>query len=741
MSPLEILADGDARLLEELRQASHELTSLLEERRAASAEERLQAAESAEPGRLFGTSGIRGRILPELSGNGLDPLVQHGEVPALLAYHLGLCLGEYLHGECLRGEGERRVYLARDVRSSGPLLAMLLCRGLLAAGIEVAYLGVTPTPSHVLYEPATVVVLTASHNPPDNNGIKVFRHGQPISRQLEELLEVQVASAAWLWERWRVPLVGDEEVHLLDARQAHRERLGAFLTEWATACGLLGERLPLAGRVLPLDLAHGAAACERPNWRLLPSPHLRLLLDLGVIVIGYALEQNGAGVNYRCGAAYLYGETEIAPSPEDVLAVAHGRGSFGAGQTRWLLFDPTKLGEVPAWLVAALAAGSPVTTEGDLPCVQLLPEVALDLPAEALLPALLVDGDADRLLCAALPLLDEDEPYLSGDLLLRVLLETSTSRELPLLLWTYESGLSIAKHLEHHNAHDTGAGYIASQVVNVGDRNLITKMLEAALPGAVGAEPSGHILLARPRADGAPGVVILDDPFAAYLLLLRHLAADDYRLDRVLHQLTAKVPQVPAMRKPDAYGPFGALAPGHKRVLEFSYLGEDGRRRVSPYGMGATGFLIETLLQAFRDLFSDRENPPGSPPSYRFTALWESVCEDGWLPDQDGDVQVAHGEGYEFRVRLTHEEALGPDVLYLQVDRPSAGGPVRVGEVVLRNSGTRPKNSGYVKLWPSVPGAESFPEEQLFLEVMRRVAVERVGFTDGCVLSLLAMGG
>ena len=136
--------------------------------------------------RLFGTNGIRGVVGKEMT--------------AELAMRVGRAVGTFL--------GRGRVALARDTRLSGPMLSRAVASGLLASGCHVVELGVAPTPA-AQFTVAKVggfqggVIVTASHNPREHNGIKVIdARGMEMRREDEEAIEAiyfgeRFADAAW----------------------------------------------------------------------------------------------------------------------------------------------------------------------------------------------------------------------------------------------------------------------------------------------------------------------------------------------------------------------------------------------------------------------------------------------------------------------------------------------------------------------------------------------------------------
>jgi phosphoglucosamine mutase len=124
-------------------------------------------------GRLFGTDGIRG--------------VANVDLTATLAYDLGRALGHYADG------AGRSVVVGRDTRRSGEMLVSALAAGLSSVGTDVVDLGVVTTPC-LAYVAETGdhvagVMVSASHNPPDDNGLKVVSGGRKMDDEAEERLE------------------------------------------------------------------------------------------------------------------------------------------------------------------------------------------------------------------------------------------------------------------------------------------------------------------------------------------------------------------------------------------------------------------------------------------------------------------------------------------------------------------------------------------------------------------------
>ena len=124
-------------------------------------------------GRLFGTSGIRAIVNEELTPE--------------LAIKAGLALGTHLKN---RG----KVIVGRDTRTSSEMLESALTSGLLAAGCDVIDIGIAPTPTISFltkyFQADAGAVITASHNPPNYNGIKFFtKTTMAFTQKHEEQIE------------------------------------------------------------------------------------------------------------------------------------------------------------------------------------------------------------------------------------------------------------------------------------------------------------------------------------------------------------------------------------------------------------------------------------------------------------------------------------------------------------------------------------------------------------------------
>ncbi len=223
-------------------------------------------------GKLFGTDGIRGVVNAGLDGE--------------LAYQVGLAAAAVLAGE---KQGGRPLFtIGKDTRVSSDLLEAALVAGLCSAGADVLKLGVFPTPGvafATIREKADAgVVISASHNPFEHNGIKIFNgQGFKLSDQLEDKIEDIVLN------RREVPRKTHGELgRMTDADPAQRE---AYLDHLA---GTISS--DLAGLRILVDCANGAASATAPR---LFARFPKLRCDV------ICAEPDGVNINNGCGSTHI----------------------------------------------------------------------------------------------------------------------------------------------------------------------------------------------------------------------------------------------------------------------------------------------------------------------------------------------------------------------------------------------------------------------------------------------------
>jgi phosphoglucosamine mutase len=227
--------------------------------------------EAGQRGRLFGTDGVRG--------------VAGHDLTASLATDLSAAAAAVLVGDA-GDAGPATAVVGRDPRTSGEFLEAAVVAGLASAGVDVLRLGVIPTPG-VAYLTRALgaafgVVISASHNPAQDNGIKFFgRGGVKLPDAVEDQIEDRLS-------RGPSPRAGASFGRVSDAG-AEQERYLDYLLST-----LPGPRA-LAGLRVVADCAHGAA------YRIAP----RALRRAGAEVIAIGAEPDGLNINAGYGSTCL----------------------------------------------------------------------------------------------------------------------------------------------------------------------------------------------------------------------------------------------------------------------------------------------------------------------------------------------------------------------------------------------------------------------------------------------------
>ena len=240
--------------------------------------------------RLFGTDGVRGLAN--------DTLTPH------LALQLGAAAAEVLAAHAVNGTGHPRVVLGRDPRISGEMLEAALAAGISSRGVDVDLLGVLPTPA-VAFETAQRdaafgVMISASHNPMPDNGIKFFAAGgHKLDDALEDEIEARLGST-----HKTSPTGGD----IGRINQAQTEAHEAYLEH------LLSTRTHhLSGLTVVVDAANGAASYAAPE----------AYERAGATVIALHNEPNGLNINDNCGSTHMESLRDAVLSHGADLGLAH----------------------------------------------------------------------------------------------------------------------------------------------------------------------------------------------------------------------------------------------------------------------------------------------------------------------------------------------------------------------------------------------------------------------------------
>ena len=215
--------------------------------------------------RYFGTDGVRGRV---------------GEYPITAEFMLKL---GWAVGRALQTKGFNKVVIGKDTRISGYMFESALEAGLSAAGVNIALLGPMPTPG-IAYLTRTLracagIVVSASHNPYYDNGIKFFsRDGQKLpdetEEQIEELLERPLETVG--------PDALGKAERIVDAAGRYIEFCKSTVPAWTS----------LANLKIVVDCAHGA------TYYIAPS----VFNEMGATVIPIGIAPDGLNINQDCGS-------------------------------------------------------------------------------------------------------------------------------------------------------------------------------------------------------------------------------------------------------------------------------------------------------------------------------------------------------------------------------------------------------------------------------------------------------
>jgi phosphoglucosamine mutase len=217
--------------------------------------------------RFFGTDGIRGRV---------------GQTPITPEFCLRL---GWAVGKVFARQGESHVLIGKDTRISGYMLESVLESGLVSAGADVSLLGPMPTPA-VAYLTRTLradagIVISASHNPYYDNGIKFFDHeGNKLPDEVELDIEAQL----------------DGEIQCVDSdRLGKAARIGDAAGRYIEFCKASVERgFRLRGLKIVLDCANGATYHVAPG----------VFEELGAEVMVMGNTPNGTNINDGCGSTH-----------------------------------------------------------------------------------------------------------------------------------------------------------------------------------------------------------------------------------------------------------------------------------------------------------------------------------------------------------------------------------------------------------------------------------------------------
>jgi phosphoglucosamine mutase len=217
--------------------------------------------------KLFGTDGIRGTA-------NTHPMT------AEIALKVGMAAGQ----QFLRGDYRHRVVIAKDTRLSGYMIEPALTAGFISVGMDVFLVGPLPTPAVAMLVKSLRadlgVMISASHNPYHDNGIKLFGpDGYKLSDEVEHAIEKMVAENH----------VGQAKPDKLGRAKRLDDAPGRYI-EFAKST--FPKSLTLEGLKIVIDCANGAAYQVGPM----------IMRELGAEVIALGIEPNGFNINEGCGS-------------------------------------------------------------------------------------------------------------------------------------------------------------------------------------------------------------------------------------------------------------------------------------------------------------------------------------------------------------------------------------------------------------------------------------------------------
>ncbi len=231
-------------------------------------------------GRLFGTDGVRG--------------LANGSLGPELALHVSAAAAQVLS----RGKSRPTAVVGRDPRASGEMLEAAVVAGLTSAGVDVVSVGVLPTPAvaylTAIYDACLGVMISASHNPMPDNGIKIFAAG---GHKLDDAIEDRIEELVHQRDFLRPTGAGIGRllsVSGIDGRvEEHYSQAGTherYVEHLVKATGR-----DLNGLTVVVDCAHGAASDVGPA----------AYREAGARVIAINAKPDGLNINDRCGSTHL----------------------------------------------------------------------------------------------------------------------------------------------------------------------------------------------------------------------------------------------------------------------------------------------------------------------------------------------------------------------------------------------------------------------------------------------------
>jgi len=248
------------------------------------------------PKKIFGTDGVRGTA-------NIEP------VTAETALKLGRAAAHVFKNlnRQARGRGKHKIVIGKDTRLSNYMLENAISSGVLSMGVDVVFIGPVPTPG-VAYVTRSLradagIVITASHNPYADNGIKFFRAD---GYKLDDQIEIEIENLVFSGEIEKVRPTAAEigkAVRIDDA-------LGRYI-EFAKAS--FPKNLTLENLRVVVDCAHGAAYKSTPS----------VLHELGADVIVFGNQPDGKNINDNCGSMFPENLCAKVVEHQAHLGIAH----------------------------------------------------------------------------------------------------------------------------------------------------------------------------------------------------------------------------------------------------------------------------------------------------------------------------------------------------------------------------------------------------------------------------------
>ena len=275
---------------------------------------------------LFGTDGIRG------SAGSADSLLNPNLVNAI-----GVATGIVF-------QEQSQILIGRDTRKSGLEIEQALIAGLTSVGVNVTLIGVIPTPglAHLVLtrKADAAIMITASHNPASDNGIKIFgSNGQKIADEIEQEIEQLIENKSQIKISKEGSVVKDE-----NGRNDYITYLLSTISK------------PLNGITVVVDCAHGSASTYAPE----------VLKRAGAEVIVIGASPDGENINKGCGSTHLdllaakvlqsgadLGIAHDGDADRALLIDGHGKVVDGDALLALLAISAKKKGELPGNKIVA----------------------------------------------------------------------------------------------------------------------------------------------------------------------------------------------------------------------------------------------------------------------------------------------------------------------------------------------------------------------------------------------------